>query len=706
MATLGGILSIASTALRTAQAGLNVVSDNVSNVNTAGYVRKVMNQESLSYAGTGAGVGVASVTRVADQYLQQASLTATASSSNYAAVAANLDQAQALFGDPSATGSLFSQLDQVFSAFSSLATSPSSVQQTQSISTLTQFFNNASQISNSLTTLQAQSNSQVTSDVTQVNTLLSQIDSLNADISRGGVSSYDVTGYQNQQSQYIDQLSKLIDIKVSPSTTSGGGVTIRGSDGTALTGVGLGPAVFSYDQSNGSGQLMFTPPGGQLQPYGSRLTSGEIEGLLHSVNTDIPNLAQQLAQFTASTASALNQAANASSPTPAPATLTGKDTGLDAPTAIAGFTGKTNIAVVNAQGVIQKQVAIDFSAGTITPAGGAATAFTPASFVATLNTALGGTATVSTSGNVLSIAASGAGNGVAIADDATNPSQSGGKGFSQYFGFNDIVSSAGLADYNTGLTAASLSGFNSGAVKFRIAGADGTDVADISVTPTPGQTLGALVNQLNANSGGLGLYGTFTLDSKGALSFAPKTGSNTTLSVVSDTTSRNGTGPSLTGLFGLDPSIRAGRATGFSVNPALVQQPGLIPNAKLNLSATAPSSALTTGDTSGYDALSQAGQAVQNIAAAGQAVAQTVSLSNYSASFAASIATSASTADANQKAAAASATSATNQRSSVEGVNLDEELIHLTTYQEAYNASARLITAAKDMYDALLAAVP
>ena len=104
MATLGGILSIASTALRTAQAGLNVVSDNVSNVNTAGYVRKVMNQESLSYAGTGAGVGVASVTRVADQYLQQASLTATASSSNYAAVAANLDQAQALFGDPSATG--------------------------------------------------------------------------------------------------------------------------------------------------------------------------------------------------------------------------------------------------------------------------------------------------------------------------------------------------------------------------------------------------------------------------------------------------------------------------------------------------------------------------------------------------------------------------------------------------------------------------
>jgi len=42
------------------------------------------------------------------------------------------------------------------------------------------------------------------------------------------------------------------------------------------------------------------------------------------------------------------------------------------------------------------------------------------------------------------------------------------------------------------------------------------------------------------------------------------------------------------------------------------------------------------------------------------------------------------------------------RRSSVEGVNLDEELIQLTVYQQAFNASARLITAAKEMYDVLL----
>ena len=55
--------------------------------------------------------------------------------------------------------------------------------------------------------------------------------------------------------------------------------------------------------------------------------------------------------------------------------------------------------------------------------------------------------------------------------------------------------------------------------------------------------------------------------------------------------------------------------------------------------------------------------------------------------------------------ATAAATEAQSRRSGVEGVNLDQELISLTTYQQAYNASARLLTAAKDMYDTLLAIV-
>ena len=48
---------------------------------------------------------------------------------------------------------------------------------------------------------------------------------------------------------------------------------------------------------------------------------------------------------------------------------------------------------------------------------------------------------------------------------------------------------------------------------------------------------------------------------------------------------------------------------------------------------------------------------------------------------------------------------ADQKRSDVEGVNLDEELARMTLYQQAYNASARLLQASKEMTATLLSIV-
>jgi flagellar hook-associated protein 1 FlgK len=413
-------------------------------------------------------------------------------------------------------------------------------------------------------------------------------------------------------------------------------------------------------------------------------------------------LQQQLAEFVAGTASALNQASNGYSTTPAPSALTGKDIGIDVPTAIGDFTGKTTVAIVNGQGVIQRSVAIDFTSKTLSVDGGAAASFgSAANFISSLNAALAPVGGVSVTGNVLSLTASGA-NGVAIADDPATPSQLGGKGFSQYFGLNDVVVSKGFSDYNTGLKATDASGFSSGTINFRLATSDGTDVADISVSPTAGQTIGQLLGQLNSAAGGLGAFGSFALDGNGAIAFTPRSGSNLNLSVNSDTTQWNGTGPSFTALFGIDPTTRIYRAGNLSVNPAIVQQPGLLPSARLNPSAAAGTVALSSGDTRGADAIAQAGMVQRTFQAVGLAPAATMTLSNYAAAVSARIGSAAATATTNQTNATAAATEAQSRRSGVEGVNLDQELISLTTYQQAYNASARLLTAAKDMYDTLL----
>jgi flagellar hook-associated protein 1 FlgK len=146
MSSLSGILNIANSALQTAQTSLSVVSDNISNVNTTGYIRKTANQTSLTAAGGGQGVTITKVNLVASFYLQQVALMAAANSAKAGAVYNNLDQAQSQFGDPSSPNSLFARLDSVFSSFASLAASNTSGNQSQSLSRLKSFLNNATSI--------------------------------------------------------------------------------------------------------------------------------------------------------------------------------------------------------------------------------------------------------------------------------------------------------------------------------------------------------------------------------------------------------------------------------------------------------------------------------------------------------------------------------------------------------------------------------
>ena len=113
MSSLNSILGNASSGIQASQTALRVVSDNVANVNTVGYTRKAVDQASVVSGSVGQGVTVADVKRVTNLFLEAANYTANAGASAGAAVAGSLDQAQGLFGDPSANGSLFSNLDSV-----------------------------------------------------------------------------------------------------------------------------------------------------------------------------------------------------------------------------------------------------------------------------------------------------------------------------------------------------------------------------------------------------------------------------------------------------------------------------------------------------------------------------------------------------------------------------------------------------------------
>jgi flagellar hook-associated protein 1 FlgK len=82
-----------------------------------------------------------------------------------------------------------------------------------------------------------------------------------------------------------------------------------------------------------------------------------------------------------------------------------------------------------------------------------------------------------------------------------------------------------------------------------------------------------------------------------------------------------------------------------------------------------------------------------------------MTVSRYAAEFGGAIGRNAAAADTRKASAESVATEAVTRRQSIEGVNLDEELVRLTTYQQAFSASARMIQAAKDMYDVLLSMI-
>ncbi len=699
--SLNLIMNTATSGLMTAQGQLRVVSDNVANVNTPGYVRKVAEQRAMTTQGMGAGVEIARVRLATDRFLQAASFNAGAEAARQGVRYELFDRIQNLFGDPSGGTDFFSQVDEMFSAFAVAAEDPiSSPRRQEALFRAQSLFDEASRIQTQIQAVREDADGRIQSAVDGANLLVEQIEALNVEISRASVSGADASGAESAQAKLIGELSELMDVRVSVRTQ--GGVSVRTSAGVQLAGDGYATLEYqragAVNSESAFSEIWITEPRGTKRSLAENITSGEIKGLLELRNVDAPAAADRLAELVTRVADELNRAHNANSAVPAPATLTGRNVGQSFENAIAGFTGTTNIAVVDAGGVIQNQVEIVFSGGTMTVNGAAAT---PATFLTVLNAELGGAATASFSGGVLSLAAGGA-NGVVVADDPASPSSKTGRGFSHFFGLNDLVSTDRPALYDTGLTGTSAHGFTAGeTLKFRFTGDTGAKLRDIEVAIPAGGTVDDLLAALNDPNTGVGYFGGFSLDASGALTFNATRTPAPQLSVLEDRTTQVPSGVSLTELFGIG-GARASRADGFSIRADVRQSPARLALAQLDLNAAPGAKALSSGDGRGALLLADAGQKAAAFQAAGGASGGPISIARYASEMAGDIGAKASIAKNRQEAAEGLFNEAKARQVAQEGVNLDEELVLLTTYQQAFNASARLIQAAGDMYDTLI----
>jgi len=700
--SIDGILRNAISSLNAQQSALRVVSDNVANVNTPGYARRDAQLQARVLAGIGSGVEVAEVRRIVDRFLDSELLAAAGSSGFYAAQTELHDRLQASLGEPGSDANLIGRIAAAFSSIGALSLAPGEAPgRIAAIEDLQILGEEIDRVARELQSLRGEADRRVSDDVAALTTAIEQVHDLNRLIVRQKVVGEDTAALEEQRARALEAMSTVVDMRAveqsdgSVHVFTRSGLTLLDSARREVQYAGGGQADTSSTFSaitvhrvdNSTGAVSAT--GDEIYPA---LRAGSLKGAIDMRDKELPELAQSLGELASTLVDRANAAHNAYTAVPAPASLTGRNTGALA-TDPHGFTGIVRFGVLDSSGAAVDQVTVDFSNPALVTLGDA---------IAAVNTGLAGNAAMTLSAGALSLTASATGNGVVIVQDATTPSARAGRGFSQVFGMNDLLAARAPAHFDTGLTGGSAHGFGaSGTVQIEVRGAGGqlagSHTLDFSAL---GGTVTDVLTNLNAN---LGAYATFTLDPNGALVATPTSAySAFELHVASDSTSRGATGVSFSRLFGVGERWSMDQAIGVGVVDRVRADHTQLALASVDLTVAAGEPAVAIGDGSGALALQSIQSAAIQFSAAGDLSAVRATLSDYAGQI---------LAQSGQEAARVGGLGAdrealkmelTARRDSIAGVNLDEELSNMILFQNAYNAAARMITTANEMYDSLL----
>jgi flagellar hook-associated protein 1 FlgK len=708
--SLNGITASALSALKTNQTALGVVSGNVANINTPGYARRVVNEQTLSAGGQLMGVDVASVQRVVDQFLQQEQISASGSSSQYDTMANLFNQLNGSLGAPGDNQSLATGLTNLQSAFATASQAPSSSSSyTAILNALQGVSSDINNVSSTISSLQSQIDGQIVSSVSSTNSLIQQIYQLNQQIKTANATGDTDSGLLDQRDTALNTLSQTMGIKVTQNAD--GSDNVATTDGVNLVSNTYATLSYSGGAQNGTYgniQIQDTNPQSGQQIGAARaldpdINGGSLGGLITMRDQTLGGMAQALGNLAQNVEQAFNAQTNANAAFPPPTSLTGRNTGLLSTDAL-NFSGDTTIAVTDSSGNLVSRVDVDFDAGTLSVDGSAPSSIgsTVGSFTTALNSALGSNGSATFANGQLSISATGT-NGIVVQDDASDPSSRGNTPFSQFFGLNDVFQSAAPSTLATGLSSSDASGLAAGGlISLSLKGPNGDIVKQVSVTTTAGMNIGNVVSALNSATGGAV---TFTLNGDGSISTTTSSlYPNYQLNVTGDTTQRGTTGISFTQLFGIGANNLANQANDFGVTQAVSNAPQTIGLATpaITSSTVAGDSVVLSGDNSGAIALQNLITKPLSFSAAGDISAQTTSLSDYAAAFYQDVSDQSNNVTQNQTTQDDRLQEAQSRQASESGVNLDEELTNLSNYQQAYSAGARILTVVDQLYQTLL----
>jgi flagellar hook-associated protein 1 FlgK len=303
---LGAALSIATSSLANVSSQLSLVSHNVANADTPGYVAETATQQSETVDGLGLGVVTGPVTREIDTALQAQAFQQASTVAGLQTTQTALQAIDAVQGTPGQGGDIASLLGGLQDQFSTLLNDPSSQTQQEAVvssaGTLAQTIN---ALSSTYTSQRQTAQNNIVSEVATINTTLGTIGQLSAQIvtlKSGGGSTADL---ENQRDQAVQQLEQLVDVNtlVQPNgdmliTTAGGAaLPIHGSADPLSTGTANVQPGTSYP---GGGIPAITLDGADVT---GQLTGGQLGANITLRDTTLPTYQAELDEFSQNLAS-------------------------------------------------------------------------------------------------------------------------------------------------------------------------------------------------------------------------------------------------------------------------------------------------------------------------------------------------------------------------------------------------------------------
>jgi len=346
--TLQG-LQTALSGLIASQQALDIAGHNIANANTEGYSRERVVLETnppitipaaspLTGKGAqlGTGVAVADYVRIRNLYLDAQYRAQNSSLSSASTQAEELEQAQSAFNEPSSSG-LSSQLSAFWSAWSSLASSPTSEAAKEGVvSAATQLTTTFNQLSAQLTTIANQAGEQYTSltgATGQVQDYANQIAQLNGQIRVAEGAGQQPNDLLDRRDLLLDKLSSLAQITVTKQADGTDTVTFGDAAKPLVEGTTVQwPQALTKAAGGQLGALLgLSGEGGTLAAYRTALdgVAATLAGAVNALHTATPF-------FTGATAATI---AVAVKPSEVQTSSTGAPGGNDVALAIAALRG-------------------------------------------------------------------------------------------------------------------------------------------------------------------------------------------------------------------------------------------------------------------------------------------------------------------------------------------------------------------------------